>query len=490
MSDATRRARMPCVRQSSVDCRTFGDVLQQSRPGIRKRLKFANSKAQTNGHDDWFGTLPMNVSKKLTRRNWLATSASLAGGFALSDGTFAVTPQADPTENSDWPPLGNRPPKLVTGILTTYFKGSHSDVLIGRLLEGWKIDGGVGPALKLSSLYIDQTVKTEFGRELAKKYNIPIFETIEGAVTVGTDDIPIDGVLSIGEHGDYPRNELGQDLYPRKKFFEEITDTFRKYGKVLPVFNDKHLGPRWEDTLWMYQRSVEMKVPFMAGSSLVVGYRNPDITVPMGCELESAFAIGYAELDRYGIHTLEFLQAMVERRKGGEVGVRVVQCLSGKAIWEAVDKGLINSSLIDAVAAVSLKADGVDVRSASSPNDHLFVVEYCDGFVAGVLMTRGFARSISAGVKIRGVAQPLAARSEERLEPRHPHFAFLLHAVERMIHSGKPTYPVERTVLTSGILDRVLNSKSQGGVRLETPELEIAYTPSSYPHAPNPPLPL
>lgn len=432
----------------------------------------------------------MNVSENLTRRNWLAASAAMAGGFAISQTTWAATQQLKQTENSEWPPLSNRPPKLVTGILTTYFKGSHSDVLIGRLLEGWKIDGGIGPALKLSSLYIDQTVNTEFGRELAKKYGIPIFETIEGAVTVGTNGIPIDGVLSIGEHGDYPRNELGQDLYPRKKFFEEITDTFRKYGKVLPVFNDKHLGPRWEDTLWMYQRSQEMKVSFMAGSSLVVGYRSPDVTVPMGCELESAFAIGYAELDRYGIHTLEFLQCMVERRKGGEVGVRAVQCLSGKAIWEAVDKGAINGSLIDAVAAVSLKADGASVRSASSPDDHLFVVEYCDGFVAGALMTRDFAQSISAGIKLRGVEQPLAARAEERTVPRHPHFAFLLHAVERMIHSGKPTYPVERTVLTSGILDRVLNSKAQGGVRLETPELAIAYTPSSYPHAPNPPLPL
>lgn len=432
----------------------------------------------------------MNVSETLTRRNWLATSAAMAGGFAIPEGIFAATPQVDQAGNPEWPPLGNRPPKLVTGILTTYFKGSHSDVLIGRLLEGWKIDGGIGPALKLSSLYIDQTVKTEFGRELAKKYNIPIFETIEGAVTVGTKGIPIDGVLSIGEHGDYPRNELGQDLYPRKKFFEEITDTFQKYGKVVPVFNDKHLGPSWEDTLWMYQRSKEMKVPFMAGSSLVVGYRNPDMTVPMGCDLESAFAIGYAELDRYGIHTLEFLQCMVERRKGGEAGVKAVQCLSGTAIWEAVDKGAINSSLIDAVAAVSLKADGATVRSASSPNDHLFLVEYCDGFVAGALMTRGFAQSISAGVKLRGVEQSLAARAEERTVPRYPHFGFLLHAVERMIHTGKPTYPVERTVLTSGILDRVLHSKARGGVRLETPELAISYPPSSYPHAPNPPLPL
>ena len=424
----------------------------------------------------------------LSRRRFIVNSAasySLANVLAVAYEHGNVS-EADET----WDPLVGRTPKLVTGILTTYFPGSHSDVLIGRLLKGWKIDGGPGPALKLASLYIDQTVNTEFGRQLARQYDIPIFETIEEAVTVGTKGIPIDGVLSVGEHGDYPRNELGQDLYPRRRFFQEITDTFRKYGKVVPVFNDKHLGPRWDDALWMYQRASEMKVPFMAGSSLVVGYRSPNVSVPMNSDIESAVAIGYSELDRYGIHTLEFLQAMVERRRGGEVGVKSVQCLTGDAIWAAVDKGRVNNDVLKAVAAVSLKADGADLRASRGPNDHMFVMEYQDGFVAAALMLKNFAQSISAGVKLRDQKEPLATRAEERTEPRYPHFGFLLHAIERMIHTGKPTYPVERTLLTTGILDRALTSRAINGVVIETPELSIAYRPSSYPHAPNPPLPL
>lgn len=433
----------------------------------------------------------MKPSVSMTRRDLLAAIAAATGHSVASRFSEARQPLSFPGHLPDDPAsLEGLKPKSVSGILTTYFRGSHSDVLIGRLLEGWKIDGGPGPRLKLASLYIDQTVNTEFGRSLAKKYDIPIFDTIEGAITVGTGGIPIDGVLSIGEHGEYPRNEIGQDLYPRRRFFQEITETFRKYEKIVPVFNDKHLGPRWDDALWMYRTAKEMTIPFMAGSSLPVSYRSPELIVPIECDIEAAVAIGYSELDRYGIHTLEFLQSLVENRKGGEVGVKSVECLSGEAIWNAVDQGRVRQDLVDAVAEVTLKQNGTDMRALTGPDDAMFLFEYNDGLTGAALMLRNFAASISAGIKLRGVPQPLAARVDERPEPRHPHFAFLLHAVERMIHTGRPSYPVERTLLTTGILDRALTSRAKNGIRLETPELGIAYQPSHYPHAPNPPLPL
>ena len=53
-------------------------------------------------------------------------------------------------------------------------------------------------------------------------------------------------MLIIGEHGNYPKNEFGQKKYPRYEFFKQVTDVFRKDGRAVPVFNDKHLSWKWE----------------------------------------------------------------------------------------------------------------------------------------------------------------------------------------------------------------------------------------------------
>jgi hypothetical protein len=47
--------------------------------------------------------------------------------------------------------------------------------------------------------------------------------------------------------------------------------------------------------------------------------------------------------------------------------------------------------------------------------------------------------------------------------------------IEEMFVTGKPTYPVERTLLTSGVLEAALDSRYQGHIRLETPHLDVAY---------------
>ena len=381
-----------------------------------------------------------------------------------------------------------RQPKSVAAIITAYEKGLHADVLIGKILEGWKQDGGPGPALTLSSMYVEQFTRRDLARAMAEEYRIPLFDTIEGAVTVGGDRIPVDGVISIGEHGSYEWNDKGQHLYPRRRFFREITDTFAKYGRVIPVFNDKHLGPVWADAKWMYDRAREMKVPFMAGSSLPVSFRSPAIDVPLGCDIEAAVGIGYSGLDIYGAHTLDCFQCLVERRRGAERGVKWVQCLQGEAMWKALDDGPIRKDLFEAsLSVLGVAAD----RQSELRRDReaaLFLFEYESGLVGAVFMLPEFVGGIAAAVKLKGRSRPLATRFEERLDPRHPHFAYLLKAIERMIHTGRPSYPVERTLLTSGILDRALTSRVRRHEKLLTPELAIQYQPVDYPHGPLPTL--
>lgn len=420
----------------------------------------------------------MHDSNPFSRRECLKMGAAIAaGGSILPEAGGAALALATSTASPK--PVA---PKKVAAVVTIYFYGSHADVLLGKILEGWKQDGGPGPALTLESVYIEQTPETDIGRAACKKHGVPIFDSIEKALTVGGRDIPVDGVLCIGEHGNYPFNAKGQQLYPRRRFFSEITDTFVKYGKVLPVFNDKHLGPVWEDALWTYQRAKELNVPFMAGSSMPVGYRTREIELPMGSEIEAAVGIGYSGLDIYGIHALEFFQSYVEKRKGAEKGVKSVRFLEGDAIWRAVDAGAISRKALDAAFEAVPKSGNPDIRQDKQAG--LFLFDYVDG-LSGAIFMLGCVQGTSIGIELKGRKDPIATAFDERTTPRHPHFAYLLKAIEKMFHTGKPTYPVERTLLTSGILDRVLTSRAEKGRWIMTPELAIAYDSANYPHAPH-----
>ena len=61
----------------------------------------------------------------------------------------------------------------------------------------------------------------------------------------------------------------------------------------------------------------------------------------------------------------------------------------------------------------------------------------------------------------------------------HHHFGCLVKNIELMFETGEAPYPVERTMLTSGILDFALESRIRGYQKLDTPELAKVHYPST-----------
>ena len=135
-------------------------------------------------------------------------------------------------------------------------------MIVGKYLEGFNQDERPPyPRSKIVSMFTEQIPKEDISRERAKKYNVPIFRTVADALTLGGDKLAVDGVLLIGEHGDYPTNDKEQKLYPRFEMFLKITDVFRQSGRSVPVFNDKHLSWSLRQAKRMVEISHELHFP-------------------------------------------------------------------------------------------------------------------------------------------------------------------------------------------------------------------------------------
>ena len=137
-----------------------------------------------------------------------------------------------------------------------------------------------------------------------------MYPTIHEALRCGGSNLAVDAVLVIGEHGDYPRNDKGQVLYPRYDFVKQCVDVFEKDGRAVPLYNDKHLSFSFEKARWMVDASKRLKFPMLAGSSLPVTWRLPDIELALNAEIESAVMVGYGGPDVMDFHGLEALQIM------------------------------------------------------------------------------------------------------------------------------------------------------------------------------------
>ena len=392
---------------------------------------------------------------------------------------FAALSGASLTAAAPWASAAQSPPiqgrKRIAALSTTYHVRSHSDNFITRFLEGyWINDKYHEPPADIVSLFVEQEHKADISRRLSKAYGFPIVPTIQDALTLGGRELAVDGVLLIGEHGEYPTNVKNQKLYPRHRFMEQVVQVFRRAGRSVPVFNDKHLSYDWTKSKQMYDWSRELDFPLMAGSSVPVTSRRPELDFPLETELEEGLAVGGGWVADGGLfHILETLQCFAERRRGGETGVRAVQLLAGDGVWKAAEEGRWSRRLLDAALARGERVrPGRPEEIVKRPVACL--LEYNDGFRGTALGLGGIVSEYLAAVKIKGRARPAATLCYIPRENSN-NFSPLVDAIGRMFVTGETDYAVERTLLTSGALSFLMDSWYQGQKRLETPMLNIRY---------------
>jgi hypothetical protein len=388
------------------------------------------------------------------------------------------------------PLLGKQKPDRtvrIAMITTVYRYLSHGQHMGDRFLVGYPHNGSWHvPGAKIVSLYVDQKPEGDLSRARAEEFGFRIYPTIAEALRCGGKEIAIDAVLIIAEHGDYPTNDIGQKLYPRYEFFDQCVKVFEQDGRAVPVYNDKHLSYSFQKAQRMVGNSKRLGFPMLAGSSLPVTWRLPDLELPLGCHIEEVVMVGEnGSDDAMDFHALEAMQCMVERRKGGESGVRAVQWVEGEAVWRAGwSKELLVAALSrsDTPLGLTVKDGRTQDLVASGELQRLvkrpiaYVIEYRDGLRATMLNLRGALQDFNFAARVTGLGT-VSTQFLLTPEPNVTYSACLMNKVEEMFVSGRAPYPVERTLLTSGITEACHKSYGKGGRRLETPELSVPYQP-------------
>jgi hypothetical protein len=356
---------------------------------------------------------------------------------------------------------------------------SHADWIVNKLIDGYWWQGAHTPSrVEVVSVYIHQLDTSLLGQKVCKAKNIPIFKTVKEAVTLGGKELAVDGVAIVAEHGNYPTDLKGHWLLPRWWIYQQVIQVFEQSKRSVPVFNDKHLSYNWDDAKWMFDKSRELNFPLTGGSSIPTYFRKPEIELAIDTPIKNSIVVGDAADEGAIFHCIDVLQAFVDRRKGGETGVKAVQSIRGPETWAWVERNAWAGNLFEAVRKeFNLKLE--DLRGRRKPN--VCVVEYNDGSQAAVISGAGVgwtyageieARKDPAIVSMLGFPGPLsqyhAANAYE-------------HWIIEMMLTGKEPFNAERLLVSTGIVNYYMESNwengrySAVGRRLETPFLNIKY---------------
>lgn len=408
----------------------------------------------------------------MNRRDFLKTGSVATGALGLTNAHLLGTP-----------PQQRRP--RMAAIYTVCYHRSHAHVLLENFLMPYLFNGRITqPAVDVVSIYTDQRRQEgDLTNGVSQRFNIPVYRSIREALCCGGNQLAVDCVLLIGEHGTYPRTDLGQVMYPRKRFFYETLDVMRQANRFVPIFNDKHLSYRWDWARSMYDLSLKYNIPFMAGSSVPLAQRRPPLEIENGTQLQEAVAIHGGPPESYDFHGLEILQSIVEFRRGGESGVRRVEFLRGDAVWNAARTRRWSLSLAEAAVRAEFGRE-INFREGI-PNEgrvepHAILIEYQDGFRGTVLKLGQSATRWSIGYKVRNQDEIHATSWHVGPWRNRNLFKALAHAIQDHFVNRRSPYPVERTLLTTGILESAMRSRHQNGRAIETRHLRIPYQPRDF----------
>ena len=389
-----------------------------------------------------------------------------------------------------------RPRPKIAAIFTELRFRSHAFNILENFFAPYLFNGAlVDPGVEIVAFYADQFPDDDMAREVSQRLRVPLYSSIEAALCRGGNELAVDGVLVICEHGEYPTNELGQKLYPRKEWFDRCIAVMRSAKRHVPLFTDKHFSYRFDWAREMLDTARRAGMPLLGGSSVPLCQRRPMIEFPEGAEIKEAIAVHGGGFEVYDFHAIEVLQSMIENRRGGETGVARIEFLESEAAQRAARAGRWSSALFNAAMAAERAPGGerqprLNFRNPAATvkgemDDtanlrHALLVTYRDGTRGTVLAVGSSSDRWNFACRIGDDATPRATAFFNSPWGNRGLFKALSHAAQRLFIDRREPFPAERTLLTTGITAAAVRARSAPGGAIDTPELAIAYRPNDW----------
>jgi hypothetical protein len=225
------------------------------------------------------------------------------------------------------------------------------------------------------------------------------------------------------------------------------------------------------------------KIPLLAGTSLPITWRLPEVDLAEGAAVQEGLIVVQGEALAAELDGLEGLLPVLERRRGGESGVRSVRFWKGPDFSDARERGLWSWKLLTAAISRSnspqgnalkdgrtedLSSLGLIEKLARDPRG--WVIEHSDGVKSTVLVLDGVIADYNFAVLARDRTL-VSAQIYRPPAPAEHHFSRLAAVMEDFFRSSKPPWSVDRSLLIAGLLEVFKKFSGRSGETLETPEL-------------------
>jgi hypothetical protein len=230
------------------------------------------------------------------------------------------------------------------------------------------------------------------------------------------------------------------------------------------------------------------KLSLIAGTTLPVTWRLPEVDVAAGARLKEALIVVQGASPAAELDGLEGLLPVIQRRRGGESGVRRIRLLEGTDLWQAGHDGVWSWALLASALSRSDSPQGDSVKDGRTQDlvglglvqtlarqPRGWVMEHFDGLRSTVLVLDGVVADYNFAVQTRD-GPVISAQIYRPPAPAQHHFSRLAEVIESFFVRGKQPWPIERNVLISGLLESFGKNSANGGSPLETPALRISYS--------------